>query len=123
MIKAVLDQGLPRSTASLLREESWDIVHVGEIGMSKASDLQILSFAEKEKRMVITLDADFHAALAVSNAAGPTVIRLRIEGLKAPQLFSLIKRIWPKIESAALEGAMVTVTDKAIRIRKLPLLP
>ena len=123
MIKAVLDQGLPRSAAVLLREEGWDVVHVGEIGMGKASDMQILSFAEKEGRIVITLDADFHAALAVSNASGPSVIRLRIEGLKGPQLFSLIKSIWPKIGSAVNDGAMVTVTGKAIRVRKLPLLP
>lgn len=122
MIKAVLDQGLPRSTAHLLREEGWDVVHVGEIGMARSSDVQILSYADKEGRIVITLDADFHATLAVSNASGPSVIRLRIEGLKGPQLFSLIKRIWAKIENAVNDGAMVTVTEKAIRFRKLPLI-
>ncbi len=71
----------------------------------------------------MTLDADFHAILAVSNALGPSVIRFRIEGLKGAELSLLIKRIWPKIANVCTEGAMVTVTEKSIRIRKLPIIP
>ena len=123
MIKVVLDQGLPRSTVKILRKEGWDVVHVGEIGMAKASDIEILAFALKENRIVMTLDADFHAILAVSNAFGPSVIRFRIEGLKGAELSLLIKRIWPKIANVGKEGAMVTVTGKSIRIRKLPINP
>ena len=123
MIKVVLDQGLPRSTVKILRKEGWDVVHVGEIGMAKASDIEILAFALKENRIVMTLDADFHAILAVSNALGPSVIRFRIEGLKGAELSLLIKRIWPKIANVGREGAMVTVTGKSIRIRKLPINP
>jgi len=123
VIKVVLDQGLPRSTVKILRKEGWDVVHVGEIGMAKASDIEILAFALKENRIVMTLDADFHAILAVSNAFGPSVIRFRIEGLKGAELSLLIKRIWPKIANVGKEGAMVTVTGKSIRIRKLPINP
>jgi hypothetical protein len=32
MIKILLDQGLPRSAAFLLRKEGWDVVHTGDIG-------------------------------------------------------------------------------------------
>lgn len=123
MIKVVLDQGLPRSTADILHEEGWDVVHVGEIGMARASDIEILAFALKENRIVMTLDSDFHAILAVSNALGPSVIRFRIEGLKGAELSLLIKKIWPKIADVCKKGAMVTVTGKSIRIRKLPLIP
>jgi len=123
VIRVILDQGLPRSTVEILSNEGWDVVHVGEIGMAKASDSDILAFAMKENRIVMTLDADFHAILAVSNARGPSVIRFRIEGLKGAELALLIKRIWPKIANVGKEGAMVTVTGKSIRIRKLPIIP
>ena len=58
MIPIILDQGLPRTAANLLRHEGWDVLHTGDIGLERASDAQILDFARKEKRIVITLDSD-----------------------------------------------------------------
>ena len=83
MIKMLLDQGLPRTAASLLRERGWDAQHVSERGMSRAEDSVIIDLARLEQRMVVTLDADFHALLAVSGAIGPSVLRIRMEGQKA----------------------------------------
>jgi hypothetical protein len=40
--RLLLDQGLPRSTAGLLSQGGWDVVHVSEIGMSRADDREIL---------------------------------------------------------------------------------
>ena len=121
MISILLDQGLPRSTASLLRDEGWDVLHTGDIGLSRSTDGQILEYARREERVIITLDSDFHAILAVSNASTPSVIRIRLEGLRGPDLALLIKRIWPKIEPQVKKGAMVTVTESGIRIRNIPL--
>jgi predicted nuclease of predicted toxin-antitoxin system len=39
--RLLLDQGLPRSTAALLGQAGWDVVHVSEIGMSRADDVDI----------------------------------------------------------------------------------
>ena len=88
--------------------------------MSRSSDADILKYARREKRVIITLDSDFHMLLALTNATDPSVIRIRLEGLKGPELADLIKRIWPKIESQIKKGAMVTVTDSGIRVRKIP---
>lgn len=57
----LLDQGLPRGAARLLAEHKHDVIHVGDIGMSAASDEKILEFGAKHERVVVTLDADFHA--------------------------------------------------------------
>jgi predicted nuclease of predicted toxin-antitoxin system len=65
-MKLLLDQGLPRSAAILLRESNIDAVHVGEIGMSEAEDIAIITRAEQDNRIVVTLDADFHTILALN---------------------------------------------------------
>ena len=60
-MKLLLDQGLPRTAAALLRQAGIDSVHVGEIGYAAATDASILERARNEERVVVTLDADFHA--------------------------------------------------------------
>jgi len=119
MTPVLLDQGLPRSTAEYLRRAGWDAVHVGEIGMSRASDMEILAFARLEQRVCITLDADFHTLLVVHAQQKPSVVRIRIEGLTGRQLAEMLLRIWPRIEEAVAQGAMVTVTRNNIRVRHL----
>ena len=120
MIRLLLDQGLPRSTVAVLPMPEWDVRHVGDIGMSDASDMSILEYATREDRIVVTLDADFHAYLALSGATKPSVIRVRIEGLRGTALADLLKNIWPRIETAVSSGAMVTITPGTLRIRTLP---
>ena len=121
MISILLDQGLPRSAASVLRDEGWDVLHTGDIGLSRSTDRQILEYAQRNERVIITLDSDFHTILALTNASAPSVIRIRLEGLRGHGLAHLIKKIWPKIEPQVKKGAMVTVTASGIRIKNIPL--
>ena len=63
---------------------------VGDIGLADASDTTILDYSRKESYVAATLDADFHTLLAISGAAFPSVIRLRIEGLRGEALANLL---------------------------------
>ena len=121
MKRLLLDQGLPRSAATLLRQSGWDVVHVSEIGMSRASDVDIVQLARAESRVCVTLDADFHSLLATSGERSPSAVRIRKEGLDAAALAALLQGIWPGIEDALDSGALVTVTEQSIRVRRLPI--
>jgi predicted nuclease of predicted toxin-antitoxin system len=120
--RILLDQGLPRTAVKiLLLKQGWDVLHTGDIGLSTATDREILEFARKDRRVVITLDADFHAIIAVENAVSPSVVRIRQEGLKGAQLAELIEKIWPKIQRQLDSGALVSVTENSIRVRNIPI--
>jgi predicted nuclease of predicted toxin-antitoxin system len=121
VIRVLLDQGLPRSAVELLRADGWDAVHVFECGLGSARDEQILEYARASGYVVCTLDADFHSMLAVSGSSGPSVVRVRREGLRGPELASLLKRIWDEVGDAIKDGAAVTITDRAVRVRRLPI--
>jgi predicted nuclease of predicted toxin-antitoxin system len=119
-VKLLLDQGLPRTAATALATLGWDVLHVGEIGMAAATDQDILRRALAERRAVVTLDADFHAILALENASAPSVIRVRIEGLRGVELAALIQRVVRVCEDDLVAGAMVTVDERGVRVRALP---
>ncbi len=122
-MKIILDQGLPRSAVRLLQERGHDVLHTGDCGMSCSSDTEIMEFARQQKRVVVTLDSDFHAIMALTEADNPSVIRIRIEGLRAEGLTNILQKVLEKCEDDIIAGAIVSVTEKQIRLRKLPLTP
>ena len=122
-MKLLLDQGLPRSAASLLRAAGIDTVHTGEVGLATTDDESIIQVARQEERIVVTLDADFHALLALSGADKPSVVRIRIEGLRAEPLATLLQALLEERGSELKKGALMTVQPKRVRIRFLPIIP
>jgi predicted nuclease of predicted toxin-antitoxin system len=122
-MKLLLDQGLPRSAAGLLRDAGIDTVHTGEIGMATAEDSAILDRARGEGRIIVTLDSDFHTLLAWSGDSTPSVIRIRIEGLRAQSTANLLRKLLPKWIDELNQGVMLTVQPGRVRMHRLPILP
>lgn len=121
-MKLLLDQGLPRSAAALLRDVGIETIHVGEIGLSEAEDAELIQRAREGGYVVVTLDADFHTLLALDEVTSPSVIRIRIERLRAKALTDLVLRVLSECDEDLQQGAAVTVEPTRIRIRRLPLL-
>ena len=121
MKRVLLDQGLAPAAAALLRSDGWDAVHVSEIGMEAVEDAAILEAALQADRVCITLDHDFHSHLAIARAGRPSVVLLRVQGLDTKGQADLIRSVWERCESAIEEGAAVSASANAVRIRRLPL--
>ena len=121
-MKLLLDQGLPRSAARLLRVVGIDAVHTGECNLSCALDSEVLAAAQTEGRIVVSLDSDFHALLALSNAVSPSVIRIRIEGLQAEAVAEIIQNVLGCCGEDLSAGCMISVQEDRMRIRKLPIM-
>ncbi len=122
-MKLLLDQGLPRSAVQRLAAAEIESVHVGSVGLATASDADILEYARREDLVVVTLDADFHALIALSGASAPSVVRIRIEGLDGPALAELLERVVGDVGTQLEKGALVSVTPHRVRLRRLPLTP
>jgi len=120
-MKYLLDQGLPRSTVEYLHAMGIESQHVGELGLATASDEVILEEGRKLDSVVVTLDADFHAILAFTNVSSPSVIRIRIEGLKGVNVANLLLKVINAASSDLESRAAITVSDRHIAIRRLPI--
>jgi predicted nuclease of predicted toxin-antitoxin system len=117
----LLDQGLPRSLAQLMAEAGFPATHVATLNMSQADDSSIIEHAAQNRLICITLDADFQAIVALSGKPVPSIIRFRIEGLKAPDYLKILAGLLPSIESDLMAGAFVSVQETGVRLRRLPL--
>lgn len=89
--------------------------------MAAASDAEIIDYAAARELTVVSLDSDFHRLLATTGASTPSVIRVRIEGLKGSALADLLQRVLAQVGEALDHGAVVSVTESSIRVRSLPI--
>lgn len=105
----------------MLRKRGWDAVHVREIAMSDATDLEILARAAADDRACVTLDKDFHEALARSQAAHPSVILLRWQNLRARGVAEVVEAALTRYDAELSSGVAITVSERATRVRSLPL--
>ncbi len=123
-MRFLLDQGLPWSTAMILTVNWIPTQHVSDLELAAASDEEIFQFAVENDLVIVTLDADFHALLARTRANRPSIVRIRQEGLRGPQMAELLMRVIPQVQDALEQGAAVTVRPRGrIGVRTLPILP
>jgi predicted nuclease of predicted toxin-antitoxin system len=100
----------------------WTSEHVGEVGFSQAEDIEIVRLARERNAVVVTLDADFHAILAVSEASGPSTIRLRLQGADGAQVAHLVADLIGRFADPLRRGCLLTVKPKKITCHMLPII-
>jgi predicted nuclease of predicted toxin-antitoxin system len=121
-MKFLLDQGLPPLTAELLRKQGLDAVHVSEIGWARVEDTKIIELAQIDNRIIITLDADYHAAIALSSAPSPSVIWIRVVNLRATEYAEIIMPILNEYKEMLINGILITIrSDRKVKTRLLPI--
>ena len=96
-------------------------MHVGEIGMAQAADEEILAFSLGRNAVVVTLDPDFRVILAVSGAQGPSVIRMRLQGLGAPEVVEAVRKVLATFEAELKRGCLITVKVLKTTCHRLPI--
>ena len=74
MLRLFADENVHVDIIASLRKEGFDVITVIEVGLVAHKDYQILEYAEKEKRTLITGDKDFGGLLKAWNLTLPEVL-------------------------------------------------
>ena len=62
-LKFLLDADMPKSSAQVIRNLGFEIEDVRDIGMRAAKDREIMDYAFKNNKIIITMDLDFGEVL------------------------------------------------------------
>lgn len=113
--------GISPRTVEHLRARKHDVLHVADLGMAKATDAAIIERAREERRTIITADLDFSALMARSGDRRPSVVTLRLADFRPPSVNLRLDATITAHFEALDQGALVTVTERAARVRRLPI--
>ncbi len=121
-MRFLLDEGLSPRVLDLLGAAGYDVVHVRDIGLQSRPDPAVLAAALEQRRVLVTLDTDFGALLALSRARQPSVILFRGEVTRRPegQAMLLLANL-DQITADLNKGAAVVLGDGRVRVRRLPI--
>lgn len=120
-MRFLLDMGLSPATAAFLRRLGHEAVHLHEEGLDQLPDPQILAKARQEGFVLLTHDLDFPDLMAASGDALPSLIVFRLRSMRPENVESHLTKALDQLGTALERGAIVSVNERVIRVRFLPL--
>jgi len=116
----LLDNNLSPKLKILLPELNFQATHVYDIGLSRATDLEIFQYAKDNGMIIVSADTDFGYLLSKWNSPQPSVILFRYLSLNPTILIEYLKRIIKDFEEELITGSIIVVQPDKVRIRTLP---
>ena len=92
------------------------------IGRVDAPDYEILIYARSNGYTIFTHDLDFGTLLAATKTDCPSVIQIRTQDITPQHLAKLLISALNHFERQLEEGALVTIDEKKLRARILPII-
>lgn len=120
-MRFLIDMPVTPKAAPRLQAAGHDAVHASMVGLSHATDREVLEAARREERLVVTADLDYPRLLALEQAEGPGIILFRGGSYSNDEMLALLDRVLAQGATLDLEHS-ITVVDRA-RIRRRPLPP
>lgn len=120
-MKVLVDMSLSPSWRELFEQNGIEALHWSQVGHAKAKDREIMAWARDHGFMVFTHDLDFGHLLALTHAAGPSVIQVRTEDVLPESIGTLVLRALLQHQDLLQTGALVVIEPADSRARILPI--
>ena len=122
MIKFLIDNALSPQISVGLVQAGYGAIHVRDLNMGTAPDIDIFNIAIAQQRTIISADTDFGTLLALRSERFPSIILFRrgISHIPQTQLSILLINL-PNIAELLEQGSIIIFDKNRIRTKILPI--
>jgi predicted nuclease of predicted toxin-antitoxin system len=120
-MKILVDMNLSPDWVTALSNHGITAVHWSMVGDPRAEDAVIMAWARENGYVVFTHDLDFGAALALTQAEGPSVIQVRTQDVTPQHLEPAVINVLENHKSLLDAGCLIVLDEGRSRVRLLPL--
>ena len=115
MLKLLLDENIGRIVAQGLRSQGYDIKSILEEHPS-LDDASVLLLAQKERRILVTLDKDFGKLIFLNSNKHVGVIFLRLKKESPENILAVLTDILSRYKNK-LRNRFITSPESSIRLK------
>jgi predicted nuclease of predicted toxin-antitoxin system len=120
-MKILIDMGLSAEWVETFKTHGLEAMHWSSIGNPKAKDREIMAWAREQGFTVFTHDLDFGHLLALTHAAGPSVIQVRTKDVLPASIGPIVINAVHQHQDLLEAGALVVIDPADFRVRVLPI--
>ena len=119
MARFLIDEDLPHSLSSYLRQKGYQSRHIAELGLRGLPDPEVFRLAQERKEVLISRDLGFANAVQYPPGThqGLIVVRYPSE-IKAKLLTEQIVESLAQVNESEFAGTIIIIEPDRIRIRR-----
>ncbi|MDA8214200.1 MAG: DUF5615 family PIN-like protein [Nitrospiraceae bacterium] len=119
MLKFVIDEDMPRSTARVLKDRGYEVLDVRDCGLRGRSDEEVLKFAQQQGAVILTGDMGFGNLLhfPVGSHFGIVIVHFPNE-VSTPELNNQILKVFDNLDETDFKGNLIIIEPGKVRIRR-----
>lgn len=119
MLKFLIDEDMPRSTAKTLRTRGFEVLDIRDCGLRGKSDDEIFRFAQNEGAIIVTADMGFGNILKfpVGSYVGIIIAHFPNE-MSTSEINNQILIAFDNLEENDFKGNLILFEPGRIRIRR-----
>ncbi|MDD4062325.1 MAG: DUF5615 family PIN-like protein [Candidatus Pacebacteria bacterium] len=110
----LLDENIGVSVAIYLRKMGWDVVSVLD-GFSGITDNQVLSWAKRENRVIVTLDQDFGVLVFKNSNRHVGILLLKLKKESSKKILTVIVKVL-ELHGDKLKNNFIVASEYQIRM-------
>jgi predicted nuclease of predicted toxin-antitoxin system len=120
-VKIFADVNISPRVVEHLRQAGHDAVRITDLMDARASDEEVLARAASAGAVLVSRDQDFSALVAVSGAAAPSLVNVRLSSVDPKAISDAILTVLGEAADEIEGGAVVTIDDSGARLHRLPI--
>jgi predicted nuclease of predicted toxin-antitoxin system len=119
VLKVLVDEDMPRPTASLLKSLNIDAVDVRDVGLRGLSDTKVFEYAQRNGMIIISRDGEFGNILRYPprSHCGIVLVKLPYTFVRH-QILAVVEKFFAEVDTTRLPNNLTVLEVDRYRIRK-----
>jgi predicted nuclease of predicted toxin-antitoxin system len=118
MLRFLVDEDMPKSSAKLLTELGYDAAHVKECGLTGQPDSQIFEFAQEKELIIITRDLGFSNLIDYPLGTHCGIVVFRVPNFfTSANINSVLLNFIRDVNVSEIKNSLTIVSPDHYRIR------